>query len=331
MDNAEIRSTLRTEKYDFLRTNPLLGENIILLTLGGSHAYGTDIETSDLDIRGCAIENRRQILTGHSFEQVIDNPTDTTIYSLRKLVSLLLQCNPNIIEILGCEPEDYFIITGAGQILLDNKDLFLSKAAYRSFSGYASSQLRRLDNKTAKTFSQEDTEKHILKRLSEMNRTPGLTFSLCPTDREDLEQEICISGEFTDMPFRRLYTELGELNQTLREYERNSKRNKYAATHGKICKHATHLLRLYMMVENILLEGKIVTRRKKEHDLLMDIRNGKYLGEDGQMLPEFFEMVRDYENRAEMAYRKSELPPHVNMKKVDEMLIRIYEEYVLAE
>ena len=44
MTIKEIKSELKKEKYSFLKTNPYLGKHIILLTLGGSYAYGTNIK-----------------------------------------------------------------------------------------------------------------------------------------------------------------------------------------------------------------------------------------------------------------------------------------------
>ena len=38
MNLEQIKTTVQSSQYDFLRTNPSLGENIILLGLGGSHA-----------------------------------------------------------------------------------------------------------------------------------------------------------------------------------------------------------------------------------------------------------------------------------------------------
>lgn len=58
MNIEQIKEKLKSEEYDFLRTDPHLRNNIILLGLGGSHAYGTNIETSDLDVRGCAINKQ---------------------------------------------------------------------------------------------------------------------------------------------------------------------------------------------------------------------------------------------------------------------------------
>lgn len=67
MNIEQIKEKLKSEEYDFLRTDPHLGNNIILLGLGGSHAYGTNIETSDLDVRGCAINSKIEIFNKCEF------------------------------------------------------------------------------------------------------------------------------------------------------------------------------------------------------------------------------------------------------------------------
>lgn len=145
MNLEQIKSLLHNEQYDFLRTNPNLGEHIILLGLGGSHAYGTNTDESDLDIRGCALDTKEQILLRQNFEQVTNDETDTTIYSLSKIVSLLSNCNPNVIEMLGLKRKHYLYLSPVGEELLKkNRKLFLSKKALHSFGGYASQQLYRL-------------------------------------------------------------------------------------------------------------------------------------------------------------------------------------------
>ena len=125
------------KKYEFLKTNEHLGDNIILLGYGGSISYGTNIATSDTDIRGIAINSADEILLGTDFEQVVDVNTDTTIYSFNKMINLLSNSNPNTIEILGLKPEHYLKITDIGQKLLDMKEIFLSKIVVHSFGGYA--------------------------------------------------------------------------------------------------------------------------------------------------------------------------------------------------
>lgn len=67
MTITQITEKLKSPEYDFLKTDPHLGNHIILLGLGGSHAYGTNIETSDLDIRGCAVNRKRGNLNEQEF------------------------------------------------------------------------------------------------------------------------------------------------------------------------------------------------------------------------------------------------------------------------
>ena len=161
MTIEEIKNKIASSEYSFLKEKPL-GNNIILLGLGGSYAYGTNTENSDLDIRGIATHSAEDILTRKGFEQVVNEATDTTVYSLEKIVNLLSNCNPNTIEILGLEPWQYLYIGYIGQELIKNKDMFLSKRAAHSFGGYATAQLRRLSNKAVRTVEQEQREKHIL-------------------------------------------------------------------------------------------------------------------------------------------------------------------------
>lgn len=62
MTIEQIKDKLKSKEYDFLRTDKNLGNNIIILILGGSHAYGMDKEGSDLDVRGIALNSKSDIL-----------------------------------------------------------------------------------------------------------------------------------------------------------------------------------------------------------------------------------------------------------------------------
>lgn len=137
---------LNSSEYDFLSTNSLLQNNIILLGYSGSIAYGTNLPTSDIDIRGAALRSPRDILLNQNFEQVIDNKTDTTIYSLEKFCSLLTSNNPNTLELLGLKPEYYLYIAPAARPILEHPQWFLTKRVQRSFGGYVYAQKQRLMN-----------------------------------------------------------------------------------------------------------------------------------------------------------------------------------------
>ncbi len=153
---------MNSTEYDFLRTNKRLGKRVILLGLGGSYAYGTNQENSDIDFRGITLNLPSDLLGLTEFEQYEDDRTDTVIYSFNKIVKLLLECNPNTIELLGLDEDQYLIRTALGQELLEHKHLFLTKRAAKSFGGYASAQLRRLQNAIARdSMPQQERERHI--------------------------------------------------------------------------------------------------------------------------------------------------------------------------
>lgn len=122
MDYQEI---LKQPEYSFLKNNPHLGNKICLVGMGGSIAYGTNLPTSDIDIRGIALNSKSDLLGMSNFEQVLDTPTDTCIYSVNKIFKLLLNCNPNCIELLGLKPEHYLYANEIGKLILDNRKIFL--------------------------------------------------------------------------------------------------------------------------------------------------------------------------------------------------------------
>lgn len=159
----DFRKLLEGAEYDFLRADECLGKRIMLLGLSGSYGYGTNRKGSDVDFRGVALQRPSDLLGLSEFEQYADSSTDTVIYGFNKFIRLLLECNPNICEILGLPREKYMILTPHGEKLLANRRLFLSKRCIKAFGGYASAQLRRLQNAIARdALPQPQREKHIL-------------------------------------------------------------------------------------------------------------------------------------------------------------------------
>ena len=114
----------------------------ILFARHGSHAYGLNTATSDEDFKGVVIPPADYFLGFHKrFEQADSNDPDLVIFDIRKFMSLAADCNPNIIEVLWTEP---LVITPLGERLRAAREMFLSKKAKHTFSGYALSQLKRI-------------------------------------------------------------------------------------------------------------------------------------------------------------------------------------------
>lgn len=325
----EIRCKVQSDEYNFLREKPL-GDNIILLGLGGSYAYGTNNENSDIDIRGVATHSPEDILTRKGFDQVVNEATDTTVYSLEKIINLLSNCNPNTIEILGLEPWQYLYVSDIGKALIDNKDMFLSKRAVHAFGGYANSQLRRLSNKAVRLVGQEERERHILASIENARYSYPEKYFNYPDDairlyidkavQEDYDTEIFMDVHLTHYPLRDYKSMWSEMHNIVKDYSKIGKRNSHAIEHDKLGKHMMHLVRLYLMCFDILEKGEINTYRKKDHDFLMDIRNGKYLDNDRQPTEEFYDIVDEFENKLEYLKDHTDLPPNPDYNRINKFL-----------
>lgn len=328
MELPEIREKLLTEEYDFLRTDKNLGSNIILLGLGGSHAYGMNTETSDLDVRGIATNSKRNILIGQDFEQVVEVNTDTTIYSFDKIINLLCSCNPNTIEMLGLKPEHYLYLSPEGRALVENRHMFLSKRAIHSFGGYANSQLRRMENKAARCVSQTKMEENILRSIDHASVDFKAKYFYFPEDsiklyvdeafNPDLDSEIFMDISLSHYPLRDYRSLWNEMNAIVKAYNKFGGRNAKTVARDKLGKHMAHLVRLYLMCFDILEYGEIITYREKDHKFLMDIRFGKYLDENKQPIPEFYEIVERLESHLIYLAQKTNLPDNVNTDEVND-------------
>lgn len=323
----DFKKLIKSNEYNFLREHPRLGSRIILLGLGGSYAYGTDNDDSDIDLRGITLNLPSDLLGLAEFEQYEDRHTDTVIYSFNKIVRLFLECNPNTIELLGLDEEQYLIKTALGQELLEHKDLFLSKRAAKSFGGYAGAQLRRLQNAIARdSMPQPEKEQHIynsvknaledFRRKNELFDKGNIHIYIDKAENPELQSEIFIDAEYRHLPLRDYQNMLNAMINVVRDYDKIGKRNR-KKDDDHLNKHAMHLIRLFMMAIDILEKGEIITHRKQDADLLRSIRRGDFQKEDKTFSDAFYQLLADYENRLERAVQRSVLPDNPDMEKVE--------------
>lgn len=345
MTIEQIKNKLNSKEYDFLRTDKNLGDNIIILTLGGSHAYGMNIDTkeyvSDIDCRGITLNSKSDILLGTDFEQVVDVDTDTTMYSFNKMIQLLTSNNPNTVEILGCLPEHYLHLSSIGKELLDNKKMFLSKICIHTFGGYAGSQMRRLQNKAARLVGQAENEAYILKSINNAkydfktryypNTDSDVKLYIDKAVQEGYDSEIFMDVNLQHYPLRDWAGMWNEIKSIVSSYNKIGKRNEKAISHDKLGKHMAHLIRLYMMCIDILEKEEIITYRTAEHDLLMSIRNGEYLDENRQPTSEFYDLLNEYEKRFDYAKKNTSLPDVPDYKKINEFKAYVNERIVKGD
>lgn len=323
----DFKQLMESGAYDFLRDHERLGNRIMLLGLGGSYAYGTYNENSDIDFRGITLNMPSDLIGLTEFEQYEDSRTDTVIYSFQKMVKLLLECNPNTCEILGLDEEQYLIKNKLGQELLEHRSMFLSKRAVKSFGGYAGAQLRRLQNAIARdSMEQTEKERHILNSVRNALEDFQLRFGkrekgsirlyIDRAENPGLETEIFVDAAYRHLPLRDYVNMWSVMHNVVKDYEKIGKRNR-KKDDNHLNKHAMHLIRLFMMALDILEKGEICTNRRNDLELLMKIRKGEFQREDRTFKSEFYDILTDYEERLSRAAKETTLPDHPDMEKVE--------------
>ncbi|KMT62918.1 DNA polymerase beta superfamily protein [Paenilisteria newyorkensis] len=313
-------AVIETSAYDFLRDNRDL-RGIAYLVASGSHGYGTNIETSDLDLRGFLIEDKRYLFGLNTFEQFEEKETDTVIFGAQKFMKLCAQGNPNVLELLGVDEDEIVICSEAGRVVRDNVDLFLSKRVEQTFGNYANAQLKRLQNALVRNeASQAVQEQHVLETLQrQMKHFEGKYADLGDNGlvlRME-NAEIVMDAMLRGYPLRDFVGIYGEMQGTMRTYGKLGT-TEHPKDLPRLYKHAMHLVRMLVTGRDIL-EGKgIITKRRIEHELLMAIRNGEISFE------EIFEQVAVLQKEFERAARETDLPEQVDMIQVEELLISLY-------
>ena len=110
----------------------------------GSHAYGLNTETSDIDKGGVYICPPEMLmgLRSNYIEQVSDEKNDTVYYEFGRWIELLLKSNPTALESLFI-PKHCIIgeVHPMVQYIIDNRDMFLSKECFKTLLGYSYSQI----------------------------------------------------------------------------------------------------------------------------------------------------------------------------------------------
>lgn len=131
----------------------LFPDNLILLGYRGSIAHNMFVSNTDpnsiddIDLMGVYMAPEDHYIGMKSSKDVIEKfegQWDVVNYEFKKFVHLLLKSNPNVLSLLWLRENHYIERHKYGQLLIDNRDLFVSKKIYHSFTGYAYSQLKRM-------------------------------------------------------------------------------------------------------------------------------------------------------------------------------------------
>ena len=172
----------RLADKNMLNSPPAFMKNGMQLeVIMGSVAYGVSSDTSDMDIYGFCIPSRDYVFphlrgeiegfstSGPRFEQFQQHHIndkekrkqyDLAIYNITKFFRLCMDSNPNMVDALFVPRRCVLYSTEVGELVRENRKLFISKEAWPKFKGYAYSQLHKMRTKVPIGSRKATIEKH---------------------------------------------------------------------------------------------------------------------------------------------------------------------------
>ena len=310
----------------------------------GSHIYGTNLPTSDLDYKAIYLPEPRDILlqkakgTVHQNtnpENIKNQPTDVDIeyFTLQKYLELLLQGQTVALDMLFCP--DQFIVGGdhldLWREIQKNKDRFLHSGVL-SFIGYCRTQANKYGIKGSRmraikdsldlfSMLKKDTKLYEKVRLENVNYDSLLTnehinliIHRGASGKDEPHLEIC-NRKFG------MRTKLQYIVETLqRIYDEYGHRAKLAESNEGIdWKALMHAVRVQCEARELLTTGSI-TFPRPEKDLLLKIRKGKI---DYKEVAKIIEEGLD-----EVEKLPSNLPDKPDKQFAEDLIFEIYKNVV---
>ena len=353
-------------KYENHHNIKWLKDSIIFLTKHGSHAYGLNTPTSDLDIKGICVPPGKYFLGAFDvFEQAegknIELNAEYVVYDIRKFIKLAADCNPNIIEVLWTDDSDIIFNTPEGALLRAHKKDFLSSKARYTFAGYAMAQLKRIRTHRKwllsppqkpptreelglppyQEISKADLDAaidNISKKVDQWEiNLDELNYAERIRVREHINTQLAEMQLSAQRQFQVAGLSLGygsniitilqaekEYKNKVREYEqylnwkatRNKDRAALEEKFGLDTKHASHLVRLLLMCEEILTLGEVIVKRPDRIKIL-GIRNGDV------SFDEIIDWASEQEKKLDDLYLKTSLPRSCDINKLNDLCQQI--------
>lgn len=287
MESSSLRVSTdgREELFDFSdpSTGAVVPEGTFLLAYRGSIAHGMHINSSDpksiddVDLMGVVVGGPENYLGLQEWGQrgtkeVKQGKWDCVFYEVRKMFSLLLQGNPNVLSMLWLRPQDYLLLDDTGRRMVDSRHLFHGKHVYNAFAGYAYQQLTKMETR-------DPAELRSYLALTYEAKFRGIHPNHKGARIEYPEDYDLDSGEARNAGAHGDEALLQHLHHYMKKGENlgylGDKRKQLVLDHGYDSKNAAHCVRLLRMAAEYLRTGELTVFRP-DADELLEIKRGKW-------------------------------------------------------
>lgn len=145
--------------------------HVLLSGIVGSVAYGLAGPDSDVDRLGIfTYDTEKFFALKDPADSHVSTKPDATFHEARKVVRLILGCNPTVSELLWLPDDLYEVRTPLGQEAIAIRSAFLSAPRVRNaYLGYATQQFTKLKARGDGSFS-ADTRKRTAKHARHLAR-----------------------------------------------------------------------------------------------------------------------------------------------------------------
>lgn len=267
--------------------------------ISGSRLYGTDIESSDVDIRGFTLPSFEYLIGVKEFK-CVELEGDHKIYSLKRFFELILAGDPMATELLFCPRDKVLSRDEIGRRAIGvGLKYALSNKSFSRIMGYSNGEWRKAMAIKIVPEKRKKYEPEILNNF--WNCYDHLT-------RE--EKELIIKTVEAGRP-QKIVSSVSGLG---------SKRKAQVEKYGYCTKSAAHSIRLLNQVTELMLTGEL-TFPRPEADMLRSIRNGEMSKED---VTAAYEGARSV---AEQMREKSVLPDKPDTDAVWDEYTQIVKDY----
>ena len=282
-----------------------LEKYIIFETISGSRAYGYANElTSDTDLRGLTFSPGKEYYLGflNKFESKTFKSEDRVLFELRNFLKLACDNNPNILELLFIDEKFWIKSSPEWELILKNREYFLSRNAKHRFLGYAFAQKKRLiSHKKWRDLYLQGKRPSIPKKEDYIHYRHG----------ENVP-------DFDKPQFKNAQRNYREFDTWIK---RDNKRKHDELKYGYDVKFGVNIVRLLLAGQE-LLDNKKMTIPYLFADEMKNMLNG---GWEYDKLIEFIELK---EKEFEVLYETTKLPNKPNRNKIDKLCVYLIEKFL---
>ena len=147
----------------------------------GSHAYGTNTSTSDMDYRGIFVNSMEENTPFFYKSHFTDNTKkDSMSYEIGNFLKMYSNGNPNIIELLWVDEGNILYADENYELLRKNRVELLTTKVAHSFAAYGLSQMKQMrsQNKFENNPQSIEPPRQIDYVKMVVNFTPDKSFSI---------------------------------------------------------------------------------------------------------------------------------------------------------